>query len=382
MVLALQNQSAMVQNMAAAAQGVNPALTDFEIGSVELALVEGSAANALWLQWLIVQLMMRQRLSTSFGDDVDTFVGDYSLTRLPGVSATGAVTLTRFFATESATVLVGSNVKTGDGSQTFTITADTTNGLYSAAVTDPSGNVVGGYIIPANTASATVPIQAQVVGTVGNVSANTITLLATGISGVDTVTNSLGLTNGLDAESDAELKARFVNYIASLSKATQGAIAAAIAGVQQGLTFSIAANTDTDGTFKPGKFTVTIDDGTGSPPGSLLTLVSNAIQPVRSLCETFAVQGPAVQTVPIVLTITVAAGYVKANIIGPVAQAITAYVNTLPIGVSLPFSRIASLAYGVSPGITNVSSITVNGTTADITVTASGAVKTSGVTVN
>lgn len=363
--------------MAAAAQGACSKLLDFSVGSVLRAFTEATASMGLWMQWLLVLLMQRQRLATCVGIDVDTFVGDFDLTRLPGVASSGSVTFSRFFATNPATVLVGSTVRTGDGSQTFAVIADTTNTLYKATLTDASGAVVGGYVIPALTLSAILPVKDQVVGIVGNVSANTITLLGTAVSGVDTVTNASGFTNGLDAETDAALKARFVNYIGSLSKATQAAIASAISGVQQGLTYSIAANVDTDGSFKPGKFVVTIDDGTGAPTGDLISRVSDAIQPVRSLCETYAVQAPSVTDVAIVLTITVAAGYVKANIIGPVAQAITAYVNELAIGTSLPFSRISQIAYGVSPGITNVSSITINSGTADITVGPSGVIKAS-----
>lgn len=377
MALSLQNFSGLVQSMAAAAQGACSKLLDFTVGSVLRAITEATASQGLWMQWLIVLVMNRTRLATSFGADVDSFVADFGMSRLPGVASTGTVTLSRFYATSPATVLVGSVVRTGDGSQSFNIIADSTNSLWNAALTDPSGTVVGGYIIPANTTTADFKVQNQVVGTVGNVSASTVTLLASAISGVDTVNNALAFTNGLDAETDAALKSRFQNYINSLSKATEAAIASAIAGVQQGLTCNIAANKDTDGSDKPGKFVVTIDDGTGSPPSDLLTRVSDAIQPVRSLCETYAVQAPTVVDAAIVLTIDVASGYVKANLQGPVATAISAYVNALPIGTKLPYSRISQIAYGVSPGISNVHAITINSETADIVPTSSGVVKAS-----
>ena len=46
----------------------------------------------------------------------------------------------------------------------------------------------------------------------GNVLANTITSMGQGVPGVDTVTNAIAFTNGVDAESDAAYKARFVLY--------------------------------------------------------------------------------------------------------------------------------------------------------------------------
>lgn len=364
--------------MTAAAQGACTQLLDFTVGSVLRALTEANASAGLWLQWLIVLLMQRQRLATSVGVDVDSFVGDYGITRLPGVASSGVVTLSRFFATNSATILAGETlVRTGDGSQTFTILADSTSSLWNPALTDPTGAVVGGFVIPPGTFSTSFTVQNQVQGSAGNVSANTITVLATGVSGVDTVTNSVAFTNGVDSETDAALRARFQAFIGSLSKATLGAVSAAIAGVQSGLTFSVTPNVDTDGLFKPGKFVVTVDDGTGSPPSGLLTAISNAIQPVRSLCETYAVEGPAVTHAAIVLTITVAAGYVKANLLAPVATAIDEYVNSLPFGATLPYSKVASVVYGVSAGITNVTAFTINSGTSDITASPSTVIRTS-----
>lgn len=377
-MLSLQNFTALVQSMTAAAQGACAQLLDFTVGSVLRALTEAVASVGLWLQWLIVLLMARQRLATCSGADVDSFVADFGLTRLPGVASSNYVTFARFFATTPATILVGeTTVRTGDVSQTFSVLADTTNALYSPAITDPGGAVVGGYVIPAGTASANILVQNTVVGTAGNVSAGTISLLGTAISGVDTVVNASAFTNGLNAESDAALKARFVNYIGSLSKATLLAVTSAVQSVQQGITVSIAPNVDTTGAYRPGFFVVTVDDGTGNPPSSLLTQISLAVNQVKSLCEAYAVQGPTVEDVAIVLTISVASGYVKANLIGPVQTAISAYVNALPIGAPLPYSRIPSIVYGVSPGVTNVSSYTLNGGTADITVGPSGVVKAS-----
>ena len=385
MALSLQNFNGLVQSMAASAQSACVQLLDLTVGSVFRALIESTASMGLWMQWLIVQLMNRQRLATCAGIDVDTWVGDFGLTRLPGVASSGNVTLARYYSTASATIIAGqATVKTGDGSQTFTIVADATNALWNATITDPTGAITGGFVIPIGTASAPFLVVNTAVGTVGNVSAGTITLLGSAVAGIDTVTNTVGFSNGLNAESDAALKARFVNYISSLSKATYAAIAAAVGGVQQGLTYAIAANVNTGGVFTPGNFVVTIDDGTGSPPAGLITTVSLAIQPVRSLCETFAVQAPTVVSVPIVLTIAVAAGVVKANIIGTVATAISSYVNTLPIGVNLPFSIISKLAYDSLPAgqITNVSSITVAGAGVDIVAGTSGVIKASLVTVN
>lgn len=308
----------------------------------------------------------------STGTDVDSFVGDYSLARMPAVAAQGNVTFSRFTNTNAAVIPVGATVITADGTQTFSVIANTSNSIWNGT----------GYTIPGGTTSGTVPVAAVVAGTAGNVQAGTVTLLGTAISGVDTVTNALAFSGGYNAESDAALKSRFQLYIQGLSKATQAAIGSAIMSVQQGLTYNIAVNTNTSNVYTPGNFVVTVDDGSGSPPTSTLNAVYAAVDAVRSICETFSVQGPTDVPVTISLTLTTAPGVIHANMIGPVASAITQYVNTLAVGATLPYSMIAAIAYTTGAGqITNVTGVTVNGGTADIVPTATQVVKVASVTV-
>ena len=376
MALSFQNFTSLVQNSAAALQGACSSLVDLTVGSTLRAILEANASIALWLQWLLALLMNRQRLATSTGADVDSFVNDYGMYRLPAVAATGNVTFARFTASSAATVLVGATVITGDGTQPFTVVANTANSYWNATS--------GSYVIPANTTSAVLPVAAVNAGTQGNVLAGAISLLGTAISGVDTVTNATATTGGVNAEADAAVVARFPLFIANLARATQAAVAAAIASVQQGLTYSIAPNAATNGAYDPGNFVVTIDDGSGAPSGTLQAAVYAAVDAVRPIGSTFAVQPPTVVNAAIVLTLTVATGITKANVIGTVAAAISAYVNALPIGATLPYSIIGKLAYDALPAgqVTNVSSITVNSATADLVPGVSGVVKATSVVVN
>lgn len=371
--LSLQNFTTLVQNMAAVVQGAAASLLNLTPGSVLLAILEASATAALWLQYLILQVLQVTRLSTSTGTAVDSFVGDFTLTRLPATDATGNVTFSRFTATSAATIPVGTTVVTGDMTQTFTVVANTGNTFFVAAS--------NAYVIPATIGSASVPVQAVNAGTQGNVSAGAISLLGSPIPFVDTVTNPSAFTNGENAETDAALKARFVNFIASLSKATDEAVGAAVQSVQQGLTFTIQENIS-GGVFTPGNFVVTVDDGSGNPPTATLQNVQLAVNAVRPIGSTFAVFGPTVTTVNVALTLTVGPGFVKANLIGPVVTALTAFINTLPVGASLPFSQIFVQTFAVSPGITNVTNVTLNGGTADITVPQNGVIKAGTITVS
>jgi uncharacterized phage protein gp47/JayE len=60
---------------------------------------------------------------------------------------------------------------------------------------------------------------------------------------------------------------------------------------------------------------------------------------------------------------------VHGDITALVNAAIANYIATLTLGQSLPVTKIASLAYGASPYVTNVTNITINGLTADLTAT-------------
>lgn len=378
MALSLQNFGTLVANMGARVQGATTTLLDFSIGSVTRAIQEASAAQALWLQMLVLQVLMATRLSTSTGAQVDSWFADYGLTREPAVWSTGFLSVYRYAPVASATLLVGTTVLTGDTTQTFIIGADPTVPGY-----DPTlGSGLGGYVIPAGTASlAHIPITAAVAGPGGNVSAGTISLLG-GIAGIDYCANPAATFGGLAAETDAAMKARFPLFIASLDRATLTAIESAIVGVQQGLTYNVEVNQDEVGNFRPGHFVVVLDDGSGAPSAALKAVVYAAIDLIRSACETFSVQSPTVAFVSINLTLTVGQGTSKAALLAPLQLAIAAYVNGLAVGATLAVSRIAVIAYSISPYVTNVSGITVNNGAADIVPGASSVVKLALATVN
>jgi len=236
MNLALQNFSTLVENMAASVQGAAQSLLDLTVGSVLRAILEANASLALWLQWLIVQVLATTRLATSSGADCDSFGADFGFARLPAVAATGFVTLARFSPSVAAVVPEGSDVATAANGQVYTVVADPTNAAYSAAL--------GGYVLAAGVASVTVPVVATVAGAAGNVQPGAISLITSAIAGVDSVTNALVLAGGADAESDAAFRARFGNYLASLARATNLAVGAAVAAIQQGLSYVISENID------------------------------------------------------------------------------------------------------------------------------------------
>lgn len=354
----------MVQDSAAAAQGACSQLLDLTVGSVIRSLLEADASLGLWFQWLVLQVLAATRLATSTGLEVDSFVGDYTLRRLPGVAASGAVILSRGAGTAQSVAIVppGALVSTGDLSQTFAVITDTTNPFWNIQS--------GGYLIPFGILSASVPVQALAVGIASNAQPGTISLLGTAVPGVDFVTNPLAFSNGADAESDQDLRLRFANYIGSLSKATLLAVAYAISQVQQGLSWFINENFP-----GVGHFTVTVDDGTGNPPSNLLSLIYSAIDAVRPIGSTFSVTGPTVIVVNISATITANININQPSLFGPIVFALESYLDTLPIGVDVSFTKIITVIYGATTGIANVTNVLINGAPSDIVVGPSGVAK-------
>jgi uncharacterized phage protein gp47/JayE len=374
MQLQLLNFQTLVANATAAVQGSARQLIDLTVGSTLRAILEANASLALWIQWLIVQVLATTRASTSNGADLDTWVADCSFTRLPSSPAIGQALFSRFTPALPALIPAGTTIRTADGSQIFSVVADLANAAWNAAQ--------AGYTIGAGIASITLPIAANAAGSIGNVQPASITLLASAIAGVDTVTNPLPLVGGLDSESDEALRQRFGSFLASRARATPRAIGHAILSVRQGLSYNLQENIAPDGTTRMGSFVVTADDGSGIPSSVLLNQIATAIEAMRPIGSIYTVQAPVLMTANVSLAIATAPGSNHVTIAATVAQAIAAAVNALPIAAPLPWSRLTQLAYAADPAVTNVTSVLLNGGTADLVPPPNGLVNAGTVQVN
>jgi uncharacterized phage protein gp47/JayE len=360
MSLNTQTFTDLVQNSVIAIQAASRSFQDLTIGSILRAVMEANAAAVLWMQSLIVQLLATTRAATSSGADLVSWMNDYNFQPIAAFAATGFVTFSRFTPTAQAVVPIGAQIQDAAGNNSFIVTLDTTNSAYSS--------MLGGYVLAAGTASITVPIQSIKAGAASNLLANTINTINTPISGVDTVTNAVALTNGMDAESDPAMCVRFWAYIASLSKATKGAIGYAITSLQPGMTYTIIENYLYNGTYQPGNFALIVDDGTGTPSGTLLSTVYAAVDMVRGDTITFSVNAPVVTTANVSMTISTATGYTHSAVVALVVSALTNYINAMTLGQDLYYTKLAQLAYDASPGVYNVSGVTLNSGTADLIV--------------
>jgi uncharacterized phage protein gp47/JayE len=338
------------------------------------AILEANAGLALWIQWLILLVLQTTRAATSAGPDLDSWMADFGLTRLPAVAAAGAVTFARFSPTTTSLVPAGTLIVTADGSRRFAVAPDPANTAWNQAQ--------NGYLIAAGTASLTVPIVAMTAGSAGDVQAGTITLIQAAIPGVDTVNNAAPTAGGIDAESDPAFRTRFAAYINSRSRGTTAAVGYAISSVQQDLAYTIQENATQSGTFQPGCFVVTVDNGTGAPSAALVSAVANAIETVRPLGSIWTVVAPSVMVANVSMTITTAPSVNHSIVAATVEAGVASFIDGLALGTSLPWSQLTQVAYNASPLVTNVSSVLLNGGTADITAGPTVVVKSGSITVS
>lgn len=356
--LNIKSFATLVSDQVTAMQAKAAGLVDLAIGSILLAIAESNAGVATWLQQLIVNLLVTTRAATCSGEDLDSWMADFSFTRLSAVQATGQVTYSRFTATNQALIPVGSGVTTTDGTQAYSVIADTTNSAYDSTQS--------GYVIAAGVSSLSVPVQADTAGAAGNAQAGNITVISGSIQYVDTVTNSTTFFNGEDAESDDDFRARFVLWIASLSKATKAAIGYALSSMQNGVTYTLTENYAYNGTAQPGYFYAVVDDGSGTPSSTFISQAYAAIDAVRGFTITFGVFPPTVVTANVVMVITTDSSGDHTTIVAMVQAAIQEYIASLSLGQLLPYSKLSNIAYGASSLVTNVSSVTLNGSTSDL----------------
>jgi uncharacterized phage protein gp47/JayE len=239
------------------------------------------------------------------------------------------------------------------------------------------------YVVAAGTANVTCTVIALTAGNASNVAEGIISVLSAPIPGIDTVTNGAPFENGDDSETDANYRVRFPQYLASLSKCTPVAVKTAITSVQQDVTSTLVENLNYAGATQRGYFYAVVDDGSGDPPSGFLSQVANSIEATRPIATSYGLFAPVQVNAAVVMTIVAAAGYTHATVAPLVQAAIQQYINSLPMGVTLEFTKLFDVAWGVQGvGVIPLAGATLNGGTTDLVPTAQQVIKYTSVTIN
>lgn len=364
MSLTTKGFKTLVEEIATATQATASGLVDFTVGSILRASAEAFSQVVLWLQAQLLTVLAMLRASTSTGSDLDSFVEDFGVARLDAVCASGNLVFSRYTATSQGVAPVGAIVSTGDGSQQYTIVADSSNTYYSASE--------DAYIAPAGTSSITIPGEASTSGTDGDADAGTITLIVSStITGFDTVTNSAAFTGGVDEETDAALRTRFIAYMGSFRTSNKASIEYAVSSVQSGIRYKIInGKAYSSLAAKPGYFFIIVCTAGGTTPNSLITAVTDAVADVVAEGVQFGVFAPVSVSVNYAMALTVYPSTQNAAAISAAKSAIDDYINTLALGgQTIPMSRLAKLAYDANDYVQQVSDISINDTVSDLVIT-------------
>lgn len=358
MALNLNSFATSVSNQVAAIQTQLSSFVSFTSGSILRSTSNSNAAVGIWLQGLALQVMALTRLATSYGSDADSWGLDWGYFRSSATVSVGFVTFSRFTSTTSTLIPVGAIVMTADKTQQFTVVADATNPAWNA--------VSNGFNLPSGTPSVTVAAQSINAAAAANVSAGTIALMVTAISGVDYVSNSLAFDSGTDPESNSAFKSGFPNYLLSLARSTVGAITGAVQSLQQNVEVQILEGVTYAGATQLGYLTIIVDDGTGAPSIAFMASAGTQINNYRAAGIQFGAFPPSIITVNVSYTLVTAAGFVHSDLVANSEAAVVSFIDALLDGQQLSYDQIYQVIYNSSPGITNVLSLLVNGATADL----------------
>jgi len=357
MQLQTKSFSALLQDMAASTQGALGATLDFTAGSVLRALYEAVAGVFLWLQYSALQILSVTRAATSTGADLDSWMADFSFSRLPASAAAGSLTFGRFTSGAAVVIPVGTLAKSADGLLVFTVVADTAN---------PAWNAAGYFTLGAGVAQVTVAACAVAPGSAGNVAAGSVTLLASPLTGVDTVVNTAAFAGGMDAESDVALRNRFVFFINSRSLATRAAILFSVLSVQQGLQVAVLENVSAAGGIMPGNFLLAVGTANGVLTPVLMAQVAQAVEAVRPVGTTYSIMAPVVVSVTVSFELVMTTGVAASSVMPAVAADLSAWIAAVPIGGVVSVSKMEALVHASSNLIMSVRNMQVNGSGLDI----------------
>lgn len=186
------------------ARSATDRLTDFNVGGVARTLLEASAIG-------IEEYY--QALNAALLESIPTALfRAFEFEAAPAAIATGKVQLTLTGPLGADyTIPAGLPLSTAGGEADFVTTEDIT---FLAGVT--TGEVLA---------------QATVAGVIGNVPANTVTLLPSAPLNVASVTNPTPFAAGAEEETPDQIRVRFAAFIASLSRATVAACEFAVSSV-------------------------------------------------------------------------------------------------------------------------------------------------------
>jgi uncharacterized phage protein gp47/JayE len=278
-------------------------------------------------------------VATASGTRLDAHTASFGVFRNQGSFAVGYVIARPRSVAVTNTTVTAFNTRFSIGSLQYVVTADTT--------------LTGPYTL--------VPVQATQIGKAYDMSPGTTLVDTSGVldatwefvvgSALDSLNQPTGyIKGGDDAETDDELRARFIEFINSLSSGTARAIHAAVSGVTDVESFVTKQ-------YVPavGWFTVYVDDGTDAPSEGLMDQVRQVLDEEKALGIAYRVLPMTKQFVNLNLQILIDPQLAaSANVIrDEVTLRLRDGLRNFAFGQPLYLSKISDICHSV-PGVLRV----------------------------
>lgn len=327
------------------------------VGDISEMLIAGAAAMADRIIGWAAERFAATYVDGAQGDDLTQLASDHwSIQRLDATKAVGTVTFQRSGATATAqTIPIGSVVATERDSQGNNVQYVTTQAASWAISTN---------------GLRTVNIEAVIAGTTGNLSGpELITRLVSAppAGGTYEITDSDQPAGGTNEETDENLRDRIRQFPSTLRRGTLGALEYGAVQTTGAGVAKATASQDTTGLV-----TVFVSDASGGSSGDTQEVSPDtvddgsmtakvAVELLNWACAGALVNvtGGAIQTIDIVVGLTVKLGVDANQLISDVEDAISARVTKLKIGDTLYLSDIINAVKAVDPdNIVNVTMIT------------------------
>lgn len=297
-------------------------LVDFTTGSMIRTLLEAVATEVEEFYY---------RTYKNFQWSVENSIyNSFNFQPQPAVKANGSLTLTFSNAlTSTLTIPIGTQ---------FATTGQ--NPLYF--------QTTSAYTISVGATTASITVYCTTPGTIGNVGANTITVMTNPISVVSTVTNPSAFLTGMDEETPAQRKARFANYVNTRARGTKRALEYGT------LEVSGVAGVYVDDS-QLGVVTVYAYDSAGNLSSTLQTSIQNNLENYRTAGIPVLVTPIVKLTTDVSVTLTVTSLYNTTSFIQYVQTQITNYLNAFSASDPLYLSNLNAFIRGLdTTGILNV----------------------------
>lgn len=276
-------------------------------------------------------------VATANGEDLDRVASDYGIERKQSKKAIVNLEIT---GTEGA--IVNQNVKATYNNLVYTVTELAQIG---------------------STGKVTVKAQCETEGSIGNVSANTITHFVMSYAGLTAVNNPAPAYDGFDTEDDDTFRARVMLYLSedavNCNEAQYKLWALEVAGVKSAVVKSADA-------LNKGKVRIYISSTTGTVSAELRQAVKDYIDARQFINATVVVNALTNVDIDVTATVTLDTGYSTSTVTTEFTELLTEYLEGITGTVS--YLRVSDLLFGCS-GVTDVSVFKLNNAESSIALT-------------